>query len=62
MEENIEYQQVASTIEKVYTKAASTKMSLPNIQVPLRKFLPNHSRTFPFSGQCSSYESPEQQY
>ena len=40
MEENIEYQQVASTIEKVYTKAASTKMSLPNLQVPLKKFLP----------------------
>ena len=38
------------------------KMLLPNLQVPLKKFLPNHSRTSPFSGQCSSYESPEQHY
>ena len=38
MEENMEYQQLASTNENAFTKSSSTiKKFLPNHQVPLKK-------------------------
>ena len=60
----------SSTIEKVFTESSSTlekdfiksASTIEKVQVTLKKSLPNHSRTSPFSGLCSSYESPEQQY